>query len=58
MVNPLYGKSAASAKTKVKYNVSDLKRNPRSSTVSVRKRFNKAMRRAVRQFIINANWSE
>jgi hypothetical protein len=54
MADPRFGKHAATAKSKANYDLMYSSRDPRSSSADTRKRFHKAMRRAVRRFIIES----
>lgn len=56
MSNALHSKSVASATSKACYDLIDSRRNrdDRRSSADTRKRYHKAMRRAVRRFIIES----
>jgi hypothetical protein len=54
MSNALRSKQVATALSKAKYELYRHGEDDRSSTADTRKRFHKAMRRAVRRFIIES----
>ncbi len=54
MSTALQSKTVATATSKANYELMYSSRDPRSSTADVRKRYHKAMRRAVRRFIIES----
>lgn len=54
MSNALNSKSVASASSKAKYDLYRHGDDPRRSTADTRKRYHKALRRAVRRFIIES----
>jgi hypothetical protein len=54
MSNALRSKAVAAAASKANYALMYSSRDPRRSSADTRKRFHKAMRRAVRRFIIES----